>query len=155
MAFLLFLFWVMCNGRLTVEIAIFGVVLTAALCAFLAFFLDYKPRYDWLIFINLPTMMQYILILIREIALANITMAGFIFTAKVKPEPVLVSFRTPLKSNLCQVLLANSITLTPGTITLKLENGEYQVHCYDRSMAVGLDDSPFVRVLQKLEENMK
>ena len=151
---LIFVFWVVCNGRITTEIVVFGLVLASVLYAFLLLYLEYKPKYDWLILINLPLMFRYVLVLLREIVLANITMAGFIFTSRVKPEPVLVIFRTPLHSHLGQVVLANSITLTPGTITMKLENGVYQVHCYDKSLAEGLDSSPFVQTLKKLEENL-
>ena len=49
------------------------------------------------------------------------------------------------------VLLANSITLTPGTITVALEDNEYTVHCLDRRFGEGLADSSFVRLLHKIE----
>ena len=48
-------------------------------------------------------------------------------------------------------MLANSITLTPGTITVDLKDGEYLVHCYDKSMGDGIDESGFVTLLRKLE----
>ena len=155
MAFLCFLFWVICNGRVTVEILLFGLGISAAAYAFLVFFMDYKPVYDLLLVKNLPRMLRYVLILISEIGKANLTMAGFIFASAEKPEPVLVTFRAPLTSSLCRVLLANSITLTPGTITVAMQDGEYQVHCYDKSLAVGLDSSVFVTELMKLEEGMR
>lgn len=49
------------------------------------------------------------------------------------------------------MLLANSITLTPGTITVALEDNEYTVHCLDRRFGEGLADSSFVRLLHKIE----
>ena len=57
-----------------------------------------------------------------------------------------------LRTNAARVLLANSITLTPGTITVSQEGDEYVVHCLDKSFAEGLDNSIFVTLLQKLEE---
>ena len=128
MGVLLFVFWVVFNGRLTAEIAVFGLVLAAGLYLFLCLFLNYRLYYDWLLLKALPLLVEYVLILIREIALANWVMAGFIFTAKQEAEPAIVSFRTPLRTRMGQVLLANSITLTPGTITVDLTKGEYQVH---------------------------
>jgi multicomponent Na+:H+ antiporter subunit E len=50
------------------------------------------------------------------------------------------------------VILANSITLTPGTITVSLTDDHLLVHCLDKSLAEGMDDSVFVRLLQKMEE---
>ena len=155
MGALIFLFWVMCNGRLTAEIAVFGLFISVALYLFLWKFLDYKPRYDWLIAKNLPLMLLYAAILVLEIAKANRTMAGYIFSARRKPDPVIVTFRAPLTTNLGRILLANSITLTPGTITVSMSNGVYRVHCYDRSLAEGLDSSVFVRTLRKLEAGMR
>ena len=45
----------------------------------------------------------------------------------------------------------NSITLTPGTIAVALEDNEYTVHCLDRRFGEGLADSSFVRLLHKIE----
>ena len=57
-----------------------------------------------------------------------------------------------LNTRTAQVLLANSITLTPGTITVEMKDGEYLIHCYDKTMGEGLDSSVFVSMLKKLEE---
>lgn len=154
MAVLIFLFWVVLNGRITAEIALFGLAIAAALYVFLWKWLDYKPRYDLVLLKSLPLAAEYLVVLLREVALAALTMAGFIFDRRDLPEPVIVRFRAPLRTGLAQVLLANSISLTPGTITLRLSGGEFQVHCYDRSMAEGLDRSVFVRLLQRWEASL-
>ena len=89
---------------------------------------------------------------ILEILKANIGVMQLILSPKMEVEPKLVRFRTDLKTDLARVILANSITLTPGTITVTLEGDEYLVHCLDKSMAEGMDDSIFVRLLHQLEE---
>lgn len=53
-----------------------------------------------------------------------------------EPEPVLVRFQTGIRTQTGQTVLANSITLTPGTITADLEEGNYIVHSLDREYAV-------------------
>ena len=151
MALLFFLFWIVLNDRLTPEIAVFGLAVSAALYLFICLFLDYKPRYDLVALKNLPWIITYILILIREIASAAIAMVGWIFNHRDIPEPVLVSFRPPLKTAFARTLLANSITLTPGTITVDMHDGVFRVHCYDISMAKGIDNSVFVRLLRQME----
>ncbi len=65
---------------------------------------------------------------------------------------MLVKFTTDLRSETAQVVLGNSITLTPGTYTAGLENGEFVVQALDKSFAEGLNDSVFVKQLRKLEE---
>ena len=151
MAVLIFLFWVVLNGRLTAEIAVFGLVISGALYAFLWKFLDYKPRYDLLLTKSLPQAVRYLAVLIREVVLSALVMAGYVFNHRDIPEPVLVSFTPPLKTAFARTLLADSITLTPGTITVDMRDGVFQVHCYDRTMAEGLDSSVFVRLLQRWE----
>ena len=67
-------------------------------------------------------------------------------------EPVIVHVHTDLKTEAARVILANSITLTPGTITVSLTEDVLLVHCLDKSLAAGMEDSVFVRLLKKLEE---
>ena len=63
----------------------------------------------------------------------------------------MVTFKTTLRSKISRVILANSITLTPGTITVSLWEDELIVHCLDKSMAEGMDNSVFVEMLEKME----
>ena len=65
---------------------------------------------------------------------------------------VLVKVHTDLKTETARVILANSITLTPGTITVSLTEQELLVHCLDKTLAEGMEDSSFVKLLKKLEE---
>ena len=74
-----------------------------------------------------------------------------IVSPTLEPRPVIIRFRTDLKTRTARVILANSITLTPGTITVSIEDDELTVHCLDRSMAEGMDDSVFVHALRRLE----
>jgi multicomponent Na+:H+ antiporter subunit E len=49
------------------------------------------------------------------------------------------------------VLLANSITLTPGTYTLFQDKDHFVVHCLRREYAEGMDNSTFVELLRKVK----
>jgi len=49
------------------------------------------------------------------------------------------------------VLLANSITLTPGTITVTLEEDVYRIHCLDESFVDGLGGGRILKILEKME----
>ncbi len=54
-------------------------------------------------------------------------------------DPAIVKFRTALKSDFARYLLANSITLTPGTITVKILGDEFYVHSISKLSTDGLD----------------
>ena len=93
----------------------------------------------------------YLCVLLREIGKANFGVIRIILNTKEKPKPVMVSFKTDLKSQMARVILANSITLTPGTITVSLKEDVYIIHCLDKRFADGIEESVFVQMLRKME----
>ena len=152
MLLLFFLVWVVFNGRLTLEIALFGVAVAGAVFAFICRFMDYSPEKELRFYRRMPAFFQYLYHLIKEIILANLGVCRMILTRKEQMEPVIVHVHAKLKSETARVILANSITLTPGTITVSLTDDNLVVHCLDKSLAEGMEDSIFVRLLQKMEE---
>ena len=152
MLVLFFLAWVIFNGRLTVEIALFGIAVAGAMFAFVCRFMDYSPRKELLFYKKIPVFVQYLYCLVKEIIASNLVVSRMILTRKETVEPVIVRVHTDLKTETAKVILANSITLTPGTITVSLSGQELLVHCLDRSLAEGMEDSVFVRLLRKMEE---
>lgn len=151
MYILFFLMWIIFNGKITWEIAGFGAVIAAVMYAFICKFMDYSIRRDILVIKKTIFILQYIAVLIWEIVKANWTVMKMILSVKKEKEPVLFRFKTGLKTRTARVVLANSITLTPGTITVSLEEDEYVVHCLDKSLAAGMEDSVFVRLLERME----
>lgn len=131
--------------------AIFGLVFSVAIFLFMNKFMDLTLKKDLALVKAIPFLIKYIVVLIIEIIKAALGVVPFIF-GKQKPEAVIVKFDAPLKNNITRALLANSITLTPGTITAKLEDSHYTVHCLDKSMSEGMDQSIFVKQLLKIEE---
>lgn len=151
MFILFFLIWVIFNGQLTAEIAAFGVVIAGVMYWFLCKFFNYSPRYDLFLCRKAPLLLHYIFTLIVEILKANLAVFKLIYTAEYELEPAVVHFKTDLQTTFARVLLANSITLTPGTITVALTDNEYTVHCLDKELAEGISSSVFVKLLTKIE----
>lgn len=149
---LFFLVWVIFNGQLTMEIALFGVGVSAAVYWFACKFMDWSPQKDWLYLKRSGLFLRYLGLLIVEIVKANVAVLRLTLNPTTVPKPVLVQFKTKLKSRTAKVLLANSITLTPGTITVALKEDELLVHCLDRTLSEGLEDSSFEQALLKMEE---
>ena len=70
----------------------------------------------------------YIVILVFFLYQSSIHMVRAVFTGKASPR--IVHFRTRLKSDIARMVLANSITITPGTITLDLNDDHLTVHWF-------------------------
>lgn len=151
MYILFLLLWILLNGQLTCEIVVFGVVIAGAMYVFICKFLDYSVEKDILLLRKLPYMLLYLLVLILEIIKANVSAIRLALSYRNEIDPVIVKFHTDLKSKAARAVLANSITLTPGTITVALEGDELIVHALDVDLVKGIDESIFVRMLRKME----
>ncbi|MCI8517860.1 MAG: Na+/H+ antiporter subunit E [Hungatella sp.] len=151
--YLLFLaVWLILNGKVTWEIFLFGIVISAVLFLFMCRFLDYSLKKEVLLFRLSPLFARYFWVLVKEIVKANVCVLKIIFSMEMQPEPAFVYFDTDFKTATAKVLLANSITLTPGTITVSVEGDRFCVHCLDRELADGVEDSAFVELLKEMEE---
>ena len=151
MLLLFFLVWIIFNGAITTEICIFGVVVAFLMFGFVCKFMDYSWRKEKLLIQRSGYFLLYLGNLLIEIVRANVSVCHFVLSDRDEIHPVMVSFHTTLKSGLARVILTNSITLTPGTIPVSLQGDEVIVHCLDRSLAEGMENSSFVKMLEHME----
>jgi len=147
-----FALWVVLNGKWTTEIGVFGLVFAALAYAFTWKYMGYSPKVDLALVMRVPSALRYGVNLLVEIVKANLVVCKMILKPDYVPEPQLVQFDVDLKKNRHLVALANSITLTPGTITVDLHDNHFLVHALDASLVDGLDDGGFVQQLMKMEE---
>ena len=151
MYLLLYIFWLILNGRLTWEVALLGLAVTAAVGLLSYVLFGYSPRREWRIVKKIPLFVLYVFVLLWEILKANWAVMGFIVNERRTIEPALVTFRTGLKTGFGRFMLANSITLTPGTISVKMDGDRLTVHCLKRGMLDTSPDSVFERWISRLE----
>ena len=154
MYILLFLLWVALNGKITLEIALLGLPIAGFCYWFMCKFLEYSPAKDLMFFKNLPSALAYIVVLCVEIIKSSITAVKIVYSRKIDIQPQIVFFEVPLKSEFLITLLANSITITPGTITVDVQDNRFCVHALDYTMAEDIENSIFVKLLMKMEENL-
>lgn len=69
--------------------------------------------------------------LLGRIILAALHVSKLVLSPSLPVRPRLLRHKTPLKSDWARVIFANSITLTPGTITAELNNNELIIHALD------------------------
>lgn len=143
--------WIIMNGRITLEIILFGLVIAAIMYGFICKYMDYSVKKELRAVRKLPLILQYLYYLLKEIVIANVATMKLLLSTNYQIEPELIHFKTTLKTETAKVLLANSITLTPGTITVSVEDDCFTVHCLDKSLAEGIESSVFVKLLEKIE----
>ena len=152
MYILLWGLWIIFAGTFTVEVAVIGLIVAAVVFAFICKFMDYSLQKEGRNLKKIFWGIRYVAVLLWEILKANVNVMKLILSPKYEVEPTIISFRAKLKSDASKVALANSITLTPGTITVSLDDNRYVIHCLDKDFAEGIEDSIFVELLESLEE---
>lgn len=151
MYLLLFLFWLILMGRVTTEIFIFGIGLTVLTGIMMYVLFGYTPKKEIRYLIRVPLFVVYIFVLIREIIIANINVMQVITNKEIKIEPTLVTFHSGLKTSFGKFMLANSITLTPGTISVNVKGDVFTVHCLSTAFLDVGENSPFITYIKRLE----
>ena len=149
MLLLLFLFWIVLSGKITLEIAVFGVILTLVVWLFSCRAIGWSLRSELVFYRLIPHAVSYAAVLIFEIIKSAVSVLPYVFGRA--PDGVTAEFDSPLSTPAANAALANSITLTPGTITVCVKDGHFTVHCLSPAFAEGLDTSVFVRRLKKME----
>lgn len=130
---LLFAFWVLLSGLFDPFHLIAGA-LSAALVASITYtMLLVVPARGRQSLVHLATipwlrLIPYVMWLLKEVAVANWQVLRIVLDPKLPIDPALVRFRSSLRSDFGLSTLANSITLTPGTITVEVANDEFLVH---------------------------
>ncbi len=147
----LLLFWVVFNGRITLEILLVGAAVSAVLTRFWKKLFGGTGRL-------LPSAgvlwryFKYVCGLTLEIISCSIKVMHLVLHPEEEVRPQLLTFRTGLREDSHRVVLANSITLTPGTITVGLQGDLIRVHGLDASFLEGIEDCDMVRRLKQMEE---
>jgi len=97
----------------------------------------------------------YTLWLLWQIVIANFHVVYVALHPKMDDilEPQMVEFKTDLKTDLAKFVLANSITLTPGTVTVRIEDGVFLIHALTDHTAAGVPGDMEKRIQQIFERN--
>ena len=145
-------FWLILNGRIAWDTLAVGAAVTFTIlmlghCTGL-----WTLKREKCIYLLIPSGITYFFALLKEIFLANFHVIRLLITQKTSP--CIRHYVTPLKTKAARAMLANSITLTPGTVTVQLVDNVLSVHCLTQEMAHGIENSALEKRLMKMEEKM-
>ena len=122
--FILFSLWLLMSGHYNVLIVSLGIIS----CAFCVYVAKRGKLIDdeGLPIFFMPRLLNYLIWLFKEILKSNLSTAKVIINGKVEPETFTV--KTSQLTDVAKVTYANSITLTPGTVTTKIQKDVFEVH---------------------------
>jgi len=127
---ILFFIWVMINNQFQIEVMIIGVILSLLISIVmgsrLIVFNELKFSFGSVFYT-----IWYLFVFLTELVKSNLDVARRVLTPSLPINPGIIKTKTVLKSKMGRMILANSITLTPGTLTVDIEDDILYIHCID------------------------
>lgn len=134
---LCFVFWLLLTWSFTAQEMIAGAVVSLAAALFSSGFFIHDKAFRLLKPASLGALIVYVFTFLRELVKANVDVAKRVFGGCKDINPGIVKVPVELEGDYAQAMLANSITLTPGTITMDIaeQDGKtwYYIHWIDVS----------------------
>jgi len=125
--------WLLWSGIYTPLLLAFGAF-SCALVVYLAHRMNFFHADVFSLHLA-PRLPAYWLWLLRELVTSNLQVARIVLSPRIQVSPVLVNIHAKSLSPVGLAILGNSITLTPGTLTLDANDGQLQVHCLTQANA--------------------
>jgi multicomponent Na+:H+ antiporter subunit E len=126
--FTLMLFWVMLVNSLAPDSLLVGALVSLSVALLyrdgLSFFTEFQATPA--AFVAGVLFYAYFF---RKLVQANLRLAAIVLSPDLPVNPGIIKVRTRLKSRMGRLMLANSITLTPGTLSVELDDEWLYVHC--------------------------
>ena len=98
-----------------------------------------------------PALVGYWVWLSWQVLKANVAVVWCIWHPALPIAPVRLSVPLPQRTLFGRALYANSITLTPGTVTIRVRRGELEVHALNAAFAADLVEGEMARRVCRLE----
>lgn len=133
---LIFLFWFLLSGHTEALLIVLGI-LSSLLVVYLAHRMNIIDEESYPFHLS-TRLLRYYPYLAKEIILANIDVIKRILKPGMTISPQVFTLPAEKQTDLSKVIYANSITLTPGTVTLDLSGDELTIHALSKEAAEDL-----------------
>lgn len=142
-------FWLLISGHNTVLLLALGAA-SIAFSVYIAHRMDVVDHESQPLHLTLK-LPGYYAWLMKEVILANITVVKHIWLGNNTISPTLATITASQKTDVGKVIYANSITMTPGTVTISLEGDQFMVHALLRESIEELKAGEMDRRVTQLE----
>ncbi|OXM75141.1 MULTISPECIES: Na+/H+ antiporter subunit E [Amycolatopsis] len=142
-------FWLVLSGHFTVQFLVLGAVSITLVC-----WISRRARLTEGEGASLPVLLRlprYLPWLGKEVLVAAAAVVRKVWSPRPDLRPAVAVTPSPGMSALSQVIYANSITLTPGTLSLDLDEDEIKIHSLDAGAAEALHEGHMLRRVRELE----
>ena len=129
-AVILFILWLALTSSLDIQEITVGAVLSLILPLLTPYPLS-DMGLKWLSPKRIFGVILYIFVFLKALLIANLDVAKRVISPGLKINPGIVKIKTELKTDVGKMLLANSITLTPGTLTVDIQGDYLYIHWID------------------------
>lgn len=123
----LMLFWIMLANSLAADTLMVGVIASLSIALLfrngLSFFTEFRMTPEAFV-----AGLRYYAFFFQELIKSNLRLTAIVVSPELPIKPGIVKVRTGLKSRMGRLMLANSISLTPGTLTVELDGEWLYVH---------------------------
>jgi multicomponent Na+:H+ antiporter subunit E len=126
----LMLVWIMFTTTFASQEIIIGLI-TSALISLLSIKFFTCCNLSILSPVKIYWMIVYLLKFLGALVVANLDVARRVISPKLPINPGIVKFKTKLNTNFSKMVLANSITLTPGTLSIDIIDDTFYIHWID------------------------
>lgn len=148
--FILLGFWFLLSGEFTPLLIILAVT-SSIIVSFLTKDLFFKENINIKLIIKI---FMYAPWLVWQIVLANIQVLKILLKPNLDIDPSMVEFVPQVKTDIGITLLANSITLTPGTVTIFADRDHFFVHALGPEFAEGLSGGEMEKRILEIEKTI-
>ena len=121
----LFLLWVVLSGSFALDNILIGAGVSLMVALFYTKLFDGDRDF---VHINPKWLANYLFVLLKNLLISNLQINRRILGKKINISPAIVAVETTLEEDWKKLLLANSITLTPGTMTLDVKGNTLFIH---------------------------
>jgi multicomponent Na+:H+ antiporter subunit E len=150
----LFIIWMIANATLAYDTVLAGVIISAIIALAFSAFARVYSVFRWSPQV-LYYYLKYLVVFFIELVKANVNVMRLVFSPRINIKPGIVEIKTGLKSPIGRLALANTITLTPGTLVVDIKDDSLFVHCInigstDQAEATAEISGRFENLLKKI-----
>jgi multicomponent Na+:H+ antiporter subunit E len=143
--------WILLSGYFTPLLLFFGLG-SVCLVVYLALRMDVVDHEGHPVHLKIRLTINYWLWLLKEIVISNIDVCRRILSPGMTISPTVIKIKSTQATGLGHVIYANSITLTPGTVSINLDGDIIEVHALTGEGAANLEAGEMNRRVMLMED---